>query len=87
MPGGRELKQASIHVISGYSLVVPLVIEELPATVEALPDGGARVRFETPQSAVTPGQVVTVYQDDLVLGGGWIEGAIDVKDRGKPPRA
>ena len=25
-----------------------------------------------PQSAVTPGQVVTVYQDDLVLGGGWI---------------
>src|SRR5438270_12981601 len=36
VPGGRELKQASIHVISGYSLVVPLVIEELPATIEAL---------------------------------------------------
>ena len=48
----------------------------VPATVEALPDGGARVRFETPQSAVTPGQVVTVYQDDLVLGGGWIEQAL-----------
>ena len=44
----------------------------VPATVEALPEGGARVLFETPQSAVTPGQVVTVYQDDLVLGGGWI---------------
>jgi tRNA-specific 2-thiouridylase len=47
----------------------------VPATVESLPDGGARVQFETPQSAVTPGQVVTVYQDDLVLGGGWIEQA------------
>ncbi len=33
-----------------------------------------RVLFETPQPAITPGQVVTVYQDDLVLGGGWIEG-------------
>jgi tRNA-specific 2-thiouridylase len=48
----------------------------VPATVEALPDGGARVRFDTPQSAITPGQVVTVYQDDLVLGGGWIEEAL-----------
>jgi tRNA-specific 2-thiouridylase len=44
----------------------------VPATVEPLSDGSARVLFETPQSAVTPGQVVTVYQDDLVLGGGWI---------------
>jgi tRNA-specific 2-thiouridylase len=47
----------------------------VPATVEALPNGGARVRFESPQSAITPGQVVTVYQADLVLGGGWIEQA------------
>lgn len=47
----------------------------VPATVEALPGGEARVLFQTPQPAVTPGQVVTVYQDDLVLGGGWITGA------------
>jgi tRNA-uridine 2-sulfurtransferase len=47
----------------------------VPATVEALPDGGARVLFEIPQPAVTPGQVVAVYQDDLVFGGGWIERA------------
>ena len=33
--------------------------------------------FDDPQSAITPGQVVTVYQDDLVLGGGWIDEAID----------
>jgi tRNA-specific 2-thiouridylase len=35
------------------------------------------VIFEVPQPAITPGQVVTVYQDDVVTGGGWIEGALD----------
>jgi tRNA-specific 2-thiouridylase len=48
----------------------------VPATVEPRPEGGACVQFETPQPAVTPGQVVTVYQGDLVLGGGWIERAL-----------
>lgn len=33
---GRALKQASIHVVSGYSLVVPLVIEGLPEEIGAL---------------------------------------------------
>src|SRR5262249_12587816 len=52
----------------------------VPATVEALPDGAARVLFATPQPAVTPGQVVTVYQDDLVLGGGWIAESLPVTE-------
>ena len=47
------------------------------ATVEPLPGGRARVWFDTPQSAVTPGQVVALYDGDLVLGGGWIEDALD----------
>ena len=47
------------------------------AVVEPLSDNRARVRFEIPQIAVTPGQVVALYQDDVVLGGGWIERAID----------
>ena len=46
------------------------------ATVEPLPGERARVIFQSRQSAITPGQVVTVYQDDFVLGGGWIEGAL-----------
>jgi tRNA-specific 2-thiouridylase len=43
------------------------------ATVVATPDGGAQVTFAEPQSAVTPGQAVVVYDGSRVLGGGWIE--------------
>ena len=31
------------------------------------------VRFDEPQAAVAPGQAVVCYEDDLVLGGGWID--------------
>jgi tRNA-uridine 2-sulfurtransferase len=44
------------------------------AWVTPLADGGARVQFEEPQSAVTPGQAVVFYEGERVLGGGWIEG-------------
>ncbi len=50
--------------------------QAVPATVVALEPGRARVVFETPQPAVAPGQIVTVYEGDLVLGGGWIDGPI-----------
>ncbi|HEU5119306.1 MAG TPA: tRNA 2-thiouridine(34) synthase MnmA [Isosphaeraceae bacterium] len=43
------------------------------AWAEPLSDQRVRVRFETPQVAVTPGQVVSLYDGDLVLGGGWID--------------
>jgi tRNA-specific 2-thiouridylase len=48
----------------------------VPATVEPLIDQRARVLFDSPQTAITPGQVVAVYQEDMVLGGGWIEQGI-----------
>ncbi|HEV3204247.1 MAG TPA: tRNA 2-thiouridine(34) synthase MnmA [Gemmataceae bacterium] len=47
-----------------------------PATVTVLPDNSARVLFEEPQSAVTPGQAVVFYRGPRVLGGGWIEEAM-----------
>lgn len=39
-------------------------------------EGEVQVAFATPQSAVAPGQAVAFYDDDRVLGGGWIEVAI-----------
>ena len=46
--------------------------QETPARVEPAPDGGCRVLFEEPQFGVTPGQAAVFYQDDRVIGGGWI---------------
>ena len=34
------------------------------------------VTFDEPQSAMTPGQAVVLYDGDVVLGGGWIEEAV-----------
>ena len=46
--------------------------EPSPATVEALPCGRARITFDTPQRAVTPGQAAVFYDSKVVLAGGWI---------------
>lgn len=45
---------------------------ELPATVYPEVNGFARVEFETPQRAITPGQAVVLYDGDCVIGGGTI---------------
>lgn len=46
--------------------------EACPATVTVQGDE-VTVKFDTPQTAVTPGQAVALYDGARVLGGGWIE--------------
>jgi tRNA-specific 2-thiouridylase len=43
------------------------------ATVRALGDARAEIVFDAPQIAITPGQAVVFYQEDSVVGGGWID--------------
>lgn len=45
---------------------------EQPATVYPEANGTARVVFDAPQRAITPGQAVVLYDGDLVVGGGTI---------------
>ncbi len=91
--GRKELLEKAGLTASRFNWQSPIPAGEAPCwaqirarhhavrtTVEPLPGERARVIFETPQAAITPGQVVTIYDGDLVMGGGWIDAAIDARD-------
>ena len=48
---------------------------EVPSTLIPEADNTATIRFDTPQSAVTPGQGAVFYLENEVLGGGFIDNA------------
>lgn len=53
--------------------------EGAAATAHAIAEDKVEVSFDEPQSAITPGQAVVIYQGTKVLGGGWIDGVSHAK--------
>ncbi len=43
-----------------------------PATITPVDGEYVEVLFDSPQDAITPGQACVFYQEDIVVGGGWI---------------
>ena len=46
---------------------------EAPATLHVEGPTAARLEFDAPQPAISPGQAAVFYDGDAVLGGGWID--------------
>lgn len=51
--------------------------KDMPARVQIIDDQNFRVQFDEPQPAITPGQPAVCYLGDRLLGGGWIDRALD----------
>ena len=79
--GRISLTASAVNWISGTPPAGPLAVTAqirsrhpaAAARVEVLEGHRVAVVFDEPQSAVTPGQAVVWYEQDEVLGGGWID--------------
>jgi tRNA-specific 2-thiouridylase len=79
--GRTQLTASEVNWISGVAptdwLRVSAQIRHrhsaAPAKVQSTDEGRAELEFDTPQTAITPGQAVVFYDGDEVLGGGWID--------------
>lgn len=49
---------------------------EEQSAIVSVNEGRAMVKFHNPQKAITPGQAIVFYNDDKVVGGGWIKKAL-----------
>jgi tRNA-specific 2-thiouridylase len=76
----RGLIAKDLNLIAIDHIDAPLIVDaKIRYTTPAykatlfLSGNGAGIEFEQPQKAVTPGQAVVFYQDELVIGGGIID--------------
>jgi tRNA-specific 2-thiouridylase len=76
----RTLRAHRINLISVEDLQEPVRVmvkirhrhEGAPALIERSGIDEIQVSFDEPQRAVTPGQAAVFYDDEVVVGGGWI---------------
>jgi tRNA-specific 2-thiouridylase len=79
--GQRHLAASGVNWIAGAPPDGPLRATarirhrhaDAPAVVTPGGAGCATVVFDEPQTAITPGQAVVFYDNETVVGGGWIE--------------
>jgi tRNA-specific 2-thiouridylase len=79
----RELRATQINLLSDRVRSAPMRCSakirynSIPRPAVATMSGPDEltVCFDEPQSAITPGQAVVLFDNDVVLGGGWIESA------------
>jgi tRNA-specific 2-thiouridylase len=76
----RRLRAQRVNLIAVDGLVEPMRVavkirhrhEPAPAMIEKSGEDEILVSFDEPQRAITPGQAAVFYDDDVVVGGGWI---------------